>query len=388
MNIIFVIMEKNLIGSEYRLGILGGGQLGRMFIQEAINYNIHVHIMENDTNAPSADSANTFTKGDINNYDDVVAFGENLDTLTVEIENVNIQALYHLEKIGVNVFPQPRVLEIIKDKGLQKEFYKKNAIPTSDFELLPPNPDKTALVQKIPFVQKLRTGGYDGKGVEVIKLEEDLNKLFQEPSIVERLVPFTKELSVIVARNKTGETAVYPTVECEFNNVNLVEFLFSPANITPEIEQKATAIAIDVINKLEMVGLLAVELFLCENGDILVNEVAPRPHNSGHHTIECNITSQFEQHLRSILNMPLGATDITRSGVMLNLIGSEGHHGKATYDGLLDIVSMKGVHVHLYGKEITKPNRKMGHITIAQESMAEAIRVAKDIKHRIKVITT
>ena len=380
-------MKKNLIGSEYRLGILGGGQLGRMFIQEAINYNIHVHIMDNDKKAPSAASANTFTKGDINNYDDVVAFGKNLDTLTVEIENVNIEALYHLEKNGVHVFPQPRVLEIIKDKGLQKQFYKKNNIPTSDFELLPSNPDKTSLAQKIPFVQKLRTGGYDGRGVEVIKSEYDLQKIFQEPSIAEKLVPFTKELSVIVARNKKGETAVYPTVECEFNEVNLVEFLFSPAEITRVIEQKATAIAIDIINKLDMVGLLAVELFLCEDGELLVNEVAPRPHNSGHHTIECNITSQFEQHLRSILNMPLGATDITQFGVMLNLLGSEGYNGKAFYDGLLDVLSIKGVHIHLYGKEVTKPNRKMGHITIAKESMPEAITLAKDIKHRIKVIT-
>lgn len=380
-------MEKNLIGSEYRLGILGGGQLGRMFIQEAINYNIHVHIMENDENAPSAASANTFTKGDINSYDDVIAFGENLDTLTVEIENVNIEALYELERKGVNVFPQPRVLEIIKDKGLQKQFYKNNSIPTSDFELLSANPDLSALVSKIPFVQKLRTGGYDGKGVEVIKSENDLKKAFTAPSIAEELVPFAKELSVIVARNESGETAVYPTVECEFNDVNLVEFLFSPAEISSEIEKKATALAIDVINKLEMVGILAVELFLCENGDLLVNEVAPRPHNSGHHTIECNITSQFEQHLRSILNMPLGSTDITQFGVMLNLLGSEGHQGQAVYEGLFDIMSLKGVHVHLYGKELTKPNRKMGHITIAQKSMADAIKMAKVIKNQIRVVT-
>lgn len=380
-------MEKNLIGSEYRLGILGGGQLGRMFIQEAINYNIHVHIMENDEKAPSAAYANTFTKGDINSYDDVIAFGKNLDTLTVEIENVNIEALYELEKQGVQVYPQPRVLEIIKDKGIQKEFYKKNNIPTSNFELIPANFDSSMLAEKIPFVQKLRTGGYDGKGVEVIKTKENLVNCFREASIAEEMVPFVKELSVIVARNKNGETAVYPTVECEFNDVNLVEFLFSPAQISEEIESKAKSIAIDVINKLDMVGILAVELFLCENGDILVNEVAPRPHNSGHHTIECNVTSQFEQHLRSILNMPLGSTNITQNGVMLNLLGSAGFEGQAVYEGLFDIISIKGVHVHLYGKEITKPNRKMGHITIAQDSLTEAIQIAKDIKHRIRVIT-
>lgn len=379
-------MERNLIGSEYRLGILGGGQLGRMFIQEAINYNIHVHIMDDNENAPSAASANSFTKGDINNYDDVMAFGKTLDTLTVEIENVNVQALYDLEKMGVKVFPQPRVLEIIKDKGIQKEFYKNNNIPTSDFELLDANPNKEALIEKLPFVQKMRTGGYDGKGVEVMKDRSDLDNLFQTPSVVEELIPFSKELSVIVSRNEQGETAVYPTVECEFNEVNLVEFLFSPAQVSKETEEKATALAIDVINKLEMVGILAVEFFLCENGDLLVNEVAPRPHNSGHHTIECNITSQFEQHMRSVLNLPLGSTDITQAGVMLNLLGSEGFEGQAVYEGLNDLISNKGVHIHLYGKEITKPNRKMGHITIACNTMDEAIDTAKRIKNRIRVV--
>jgi 5-(carboxyamino)imidazole ribonucleotide synthase len=379
-------MEKDLIGSAHRLGILGGGQLGRMFIQEAINYDVHVHIMENDNNAPSSSSATTFTKGDITNYDDVMKFGTDKDVITVEIENVNIQALYDLENQGVKVYPQPRVLEIIKDKGIQKTFYKDQNIPTSDFELLEANTVKSVLKSKIPFVHKLRTGGYDGKGVQIIKTEEDLSNAFEAPSIAEELVPFEKELSVIVARNERGETAVYPTVECEFNDANLVAFLFSPANVSEEIEKKAEAIAIDVINKLELVGILAVELFLTRDGEILVNEVAPRPHNSGHHTIECNVTSQFEQHMRSVLNMPLGSTETIRSGAMLNLIGSDGYTGKAKYEGIDFLLAEPGVHIHIYGKETTKPNRKMGHITVAASTVEEAKSTAEKIKDKIRVI--
>jgi len=379
-------MEKDLIGSSHRLGILGGGQLGRMFIQEAISYDIHVHIMENDNNAPSANIATSFTKGDITDYNDVIAFGKNMDVLTVEIENVNIEALYDLEKSGVKVYPQPHILEIIKDKGLQKAFYKENGVPTSDFELIEANADLSKLENRIPFVHKLRTGGYDGKGVEIIRSIDDLKSTFKEASIIEELIPFEKELSVIVSRNANGQTAVYPTVECEFNEANLVAYLFSPANISAEIEKKANEVAIDVINKLQLVGILAVELFLTKDGEILVNEVAPRPHNSGHHTIECNVTSQFEQHMRSVLNMPLGSTEMTRYGVMLNLIGSAGHTGKAVYKGLNALVAKPGVHIHIYGKEQTKPNRKMGHVTIAASTMPEAKEIAAEIKGQIEVV--
>lgn len=376
-------MEKSIIGNTHRLGILGGGQLGRMFIQEAINYDIQVHIMDDNENAPSFSICTSFTKGDITNFEDVINFGKTLDVLTVEIENVNVAALYELEKRGVQIFPQPRVLEIIKDKGLQKAFYKKNHIRTSDFQLLQENTDRTDLIQQLPFVQKLRTGGYDGKGVQILKSTDDLNLAFTEPSIAEELVPFKKELSVIVARNKNGETAVYPTVECEFNDANLVEFLFSPADISPEIEEKAKNLAIDVISKLEMVGILAVEMFLLENGDLLVNEVAPRPHNSGHHTIECNDTSQFEQHLRSILNLPLGSTEIVRYGTMINLIGTE--DGKARYTGINAAIQIPGVHIHLYGKEFTKVNRKMGHVTITGKSISDAIQKTKLVKDLIEI---
>lgn len=380
-------MISSNTGASFKLGILGGGQLGRMFIQEAMNYNVHVHILENDELAPAALNATYFTKGDITNYDDVMAFGRTLNVLTVEIENVNIQALFDLEKAGVEVYPQPRVLEIIRDKGLQKSFYVKNNIPTSKFHLVEEDPEESVLLNHIPFVHKLRTGGYDGKGVQIIKSTDDVQNTFKEASIIEELIDFEKELSVIVSRNKSGETAVYPTVECEFNEVNLVSFLFSPADISVEIEQNARELAIKVIDSLDMVGILAVEMFLLKNGDLLVNEVAPRPHNSGHHTIECNLTSQFEQHMRSVLNWPLGSTEMILNGAMINLIGEEGYNGPAYYDGMEKILSNKNAFLHLYGKETTKPFRKMGHLTVATESMVKTKKIADELKNAIKVIS-
>ncbi len=380
-------MEKQVIGSRHKLGILGGGQLGRMLIQEAISYDIHVHTMDQNATDPSASIATSHTIGDIKNYEEVLAFGKDKDVVSVEIENVNVDALKELEANGVKVFPQPRVLEIIKDKGLQKQFYLENDIPTSAFELTTENTDTAHYASKLPFVHKLRTGGYDGRGVELIRTEADLENVFKAPSLLEELVPFEKELSVLVARNERGETAVYQTVECEFNDANLVAFLFSPADISQDIEQRATELAIDVINKLEMVGILAVELFLLKDGTLYVNEVAPRPHNSGHHTIECNITSQFEQHLRSVLNLPLGSTEMIREGAMINLLGEPNHTGLAKYEGLMDVMQMPGVHVHLYGKQQTKPNRKMGHITVAQKDIQTAKRIAAEVKGKIRVVT-
>lgn len=378
-------MSDSVIGNSFHLGILGGGQLGRMFIQEAISYDVHVHILDNDPHAPCAQIANSFTLGDITDYDAVYAFGLDKDVITVEIENVNIQALYQLESEGVKVFPQPRVLELIKDKGIQKTFYRKKGIPTADFSLVD-KPDANELRQHLPFVQKLRTGGYDGKGVQIVKDQNDLSKLFGDKSVLEELIPFEKELSVIVARNSSGETAVYPTVECEFNDANLVDFLFSPAEIDPQMERKAEDLAIQVINSLDMVGILAVEMFLTSNGELLVNEIAPRPHNSGHHTIECNITSQFEQHLRSILNLPLGSTKIIRAGAMLNLIGETGYSGPVIYEGFNEILKVEGLHPHIYGKSDTKANRKMGHITITGETMAEVRQKAELVRGSIRVI--
>ena len=380
-------MTKQWNGNAFKLGMLGGGQLGRMFIQEALNYDVHVHCMDPDKDAPCKTIASSFTVGQLTDYDQVMQFGQDKNVLTVEIEHVNVLALLDLEKQGVRVFPQPRVLAIVQDKGLQKQFYSEHHIPTAPFRLVE---SKAALVNELPtmpFVLKLRKGGYDGKGVQIIRSESDLETCFDAPCIVEEMIPFSKELSVIVARNEAGQTAVYPTVECEFSpTANLVEFLFSPAEVSPEIEQKATQLAVEIIDKLEMVGLLAVELFLTETGDLLVNEIAPRPHNSGHHTIECALTSQFEQHMRSILNAPLGNTALVSPGVMINLLGEPGYEGIAQYSGLNEVMQWSGVKVHLYGKHFTKPLRKMGHVTIYGAELDQVKAVGRKVSETLKVI--
>ncbi len=381
-------MTKQWNGSDFRLGMLGGGQLGRMFIQEALNYDVHVHCMDPDKDAPCRNIASSFTVGSLTDYDQVMAFGKDKDILTVEIENVNVKALYDLEQQGVHVFPQPSVLEIVQDKGLQKQFYADGGIPTAPFRLVESGKQLLDESPTFPFVLKLRKGGYDGKGVMIIRSKDDLETAFDGPCVVEEMVPFTKELSVIVARNSNGETAVYPTVECEFSpTANLVEFLFSPADVSTEIEKAATHLAIDVIDRLGMVGLLAVELFLTASGELLVNEIAPRPHNSGHHTIECAITSQFEQHMRSILNAPLGRTELISPGVMINLLGEPGHEGPASYEGLHEVMQLKGVKVHLYGKQYTKPFRKMGHVTIFGDILETVKITGRNVIKTLKVIS-
>ncbi len=365
--------------------MLGGGQLGRMFIQEAMNYDVHVHCLDPDKEAPCSHLAASFTQGSLQDYHTVYSFGKDKSLLTIEIENVNIEALEQLEAEGIPVFPQPNILRIIKDKGLQKQFYVDHNIPTAPFRLTADAEDVRSSAQA-PFVQKLRTGGYDGKGVQVISTEADMENLFDAPSVIENKIPFAKELSVIVVRNQNGETAVYPTVECEFNpEANLVEFLFSPADIDYTIEEKAQKLAVSVAEKLNFVGILAVEMFLTNDNDLLVNEIAPRPHNSGHQTIEGNETSQFEQHMRSILNWPLGSTKITQPAVMINLLGEKGFEGQAIYEGMMEAIAIPGVHIHLYGKEKTKSFRKMGHVTITANHIDEAKKTAKIIKNLLKV---
>jgi 5-(carboxyamino)imidazole ribonucleotide synthase len=371
-----------------KIGLLGGGQLGRMLIQEAIDLDIEIHCLENDMNAPCAKIAHGFTKGSITDKQTVLDFGSAFDLITVEIENVSIEALYELEALGKKVYPQPRVLELIRDKGVQKEFYRTHQIPTADFQLITDANGEQAPME-FPFVQKMRVGGYDGKGVKIIRSQMDWDKRFAAPSVIEAMIPFEKELSVIVARNEAGEVKTFDAVECEFNSeANLVEFQFSPAAISNEVEAKAQKIAKDVISKLNMVGLLAVEFFLTKTGELLVNEIAPRPHNSGHHTIECCYTSQFAQHLRSILNLPLGNTGLIMPGAMLNILGAPGHEGTAVYEGLEDVLSLSGVYVHLYGKSHTKPFRKMGHVTLLGKDLSVIKEKVEIVKNRLKCIAS
>ena len=370
-----------------KIGLLGGGQLGRMLIQEAIDLDVEIHCLENDLDAPCAKIAHGFTKGSITDKQTVVDFGAAFDLISVEIENVSIEALYELEKLGKKVYPQPRVLELIRDKGVQKEFYTRNQIPTADFQLITDTSGLQAPME-FPFVQKMRVGGYDGKGVKIIRSQTDWENRFTFPSVIEAMIPFEKELSVIVARNEAGEVKTFDAVECEFNSeANLVEFQFSPAAISKEIEAKAQEIAKHVISTLDMVGLLAVEFFLTQSGELLVNEIAPRPHNSGHHTIECCFTSQFAQHLRAILNLPLGDTGLIMPGAMLNVLGSPGHEGPAVYEGLEEVLSLPGVYVHLYGKSHTKPFRKMGHVTLLGKDLQEIKVKMEVVKNKVKCVS-
>ena len=381
-------MISKWYGKDLRLGVLGGGQLGRMLIQAANDLNIHIHCLDPDPNAPCSEIAHSFSCGSLTDFNTVLNFGSDKHLITVEIENVNVEALIELEKKGVKVFPQPNVLKLIQDKGLQKEFYLKNNIPTAAFELIS---SKAELLLKtdFPFVHKLRTGGYDGKGVKIISNLAEAENLFDAPSILEEKIDFQKELSVLVARSEKGEIKTFPLVECEFNpEANLVEFLFSPAEVSPEIELKAKEIASQLIEKLNMVGLLAVELFLTKSNELLVNEIAPRPHNSGHHTIECCTTSQFSQHLRAILNLPLGDTSLIQAGAMINLVGEKEFNGPVIYDGLENLLSIPGVFPHLYGKEISKPFRKMGHITITGKNIDELKAKRDKIKGLIRVISS
>ena len=373
---------------DLKLGILGGGQLGRMLIQQAINYNVLVKVLDPDREAPCRKLCDEFVVGSLGDYETVYNFGKKVDMLTIEIEKVNVDALEQLEKEGVLVYPQPRVIRLIQDKGLQKQFFKENDIPTADFQLiLSPEELKQSHIP-FPYIQKLRRDGYDGRGVYKVVDESYLPNAFTAPSLIERLIDFEKEIGVIVARNANGEVSTFPLVEMEFNpQVNLVEFLIQPSTLSLEIQEEAQRIAQKIAEDLKIVGLLAVEMFLTKDGKILVNELAPRPHNSGHQSIEGNVVSQFEQHLRAIFNQPLGDTTCLNNAIMVNVLGEAGYEGPAIYQGIEKILKCPGVYVHLYGKALTKPFRKMGHVTIVDADREKAIEKARFVQETLKVIS-
>lgn len=384
-------MEK-LVTSEVKLGIIAGGQLGKMLVLAASNWNVNTYVLDKDDHCPASSSCTFFINGDQLNYEDVYGFGQMVDVLTLELENVNIEALKKLKQEGKKIIPDPDILEIIQDKGLQKQFYEKIKVPSSSFSLYNSKQEIISAFESgrltIPFVQKLRRGGYDGRGVSMIRSKDDLANLLNGASMVEDIVFLDKEISAIVARNERGEVKCHPTVEMEFNSqANLVEKLICPSTLSAEIENEAEDIAIKIITELNLYGLLAVEMFVDKNKKIWVNEIAPRPHNSGHHTIESAITSQFEQLLRAIFNLPLGSTKLKMPAVMINLLGEPGYEGKVRYEGLTECLAVEGVKIHLYGKKTTKPFRKMGHVTVLAPTVDEAKSKADFVKQKLKVVS-
>jgi len=376
----------------FKVGVLGGGQLGKMLALAAGKWGLPFYVLDASRDFPAGSYSTEFTEGSFKDFDDVYNFGKDKDIVTIEIEHVNTDALIKLQAEGIQVHPNPHALNIIKDKGLQKQFYTDKSLPTSPFRLYA---DEVELKHSIedsrliyPFVQKTRTAGYDGRGVAVIRSEEDLHKILKGPCITEPLVDIDKEIAIVVARNAKGQTTTFPPVEMDFNPVaNLVEYLYCPADISYNLLTKADELAREIIEAYDVCGLLAVEFFLTKSGEILINEVAPRTHNSGHHTIDSCQTSQFEQQLRAILNMPLGSTNMTSPAIMVNLLGEAGHTGPAIYEGMDACLETEGVHIHLYGKKITKPFRKMGHATIVDKDLVKAKEKADFVKKTLRIIS-
>lgn len=384
--------EMNYFSSDFKLGILGGGQLGKMLLTETRKFDIQTLVLEPSEEAPARYSCNGFYKGSLMDFDTVYQFGKMVDLLTIEIENVNLDTLDQLEAEGLPIYPSPKTLRLIQNKGKQKDYYVSNDIPTSPHQrFVDLNDLRNALAKdelEFPFVWKCAQFGYDGNGVKICRSALDLVKLPDVECIAEEMVPFKNELAVIVARSVSGEVKTYPVVEMEFHpEANQVEYVICPARIDEKVAQKATEVALKVSEAFNHVGLLAVEMFQTENDEILVNEVAPRPHNSGHYSIEASYTSQFENHLRAILNLPLGNTDSKVAGIMVNLVGEEGYSGQVVYENIEKIMAIDGVTPHIYGKRETRPFRKMGHVTIVNENIIEARKIAEEVKNSIKVIS-
>ena len=370
------------------MGVLGGGQLGKMLLTETHKFDIFTCILDGAINAPCAEICNEFHQGDLMDYETVYRFGKSVDLLTIEIEHVNIDALIQLEKEGLPVYPQPSVLKTIQHKGRQKDFFAQHAIPTAPYQRFEQKNDLIKALKPFPYVWKSAQFGYDGSGVKIVRNATDLSALPDVSCIVEDLIPFKNELAVIVARNLDGAMQTYPVVEMEFHpEANQVEYVICPARIDTSVAERAKDVALQVADAFGHIGLMAVELFQTEDDRILVNEVAPRTHNSGHYSIEASYTNQFEQHIRSILNLPLGNTASKVAGIMVNLVGEEGFSGDVIYEGMETILNMDGVTPHIYGKKQTRPFRKMGHVTVVNESIEEAHHIAEQVKKTIRVIS-
>lgn len=368
------------------IGILGGGQLGRMLLQEAANYPVTTWIMENDPECPAAHLCHNFKKGDIKNYNDVVAFGQQVDVLTIEIESVNVDALEYLESLGKTIIPRPAVLKTIKNKILQKQYYEANNIPSPAFAITQSLQDLTELKQMLPAVHKIAEGGYDGKGVQLMHSEKDFEKGFEAPSVLEKMIDIKTEIAVIVAVSRDGSLAIYPAVEMIFDpQLNLLDTQLCPANIEEKIQWKAESIAIQVAKGFKSAGLFAVEMLVDNTGNVWVNETAPRVHNSGHHTIEAHITSQYAMLLRIMIGYPLGNTSMIMPSALVNLIGAPGYTGTPTYNGINELMASDHVYIHTYGKKTTKPGRKMGHVTILGSDRLTLTMKAKFVKNILKV---
>jgi 5-(carboxyamino)imidazole ribonucleotide synthase len=369
-----------------KAGILGGGQLGRMLLQAAANYTVETFVLENDPHCPAAHLCHHFIQGDITSFDDVYAFGKKVDVLTIEIENVNIEALEKLEAEGVKVIPKPSAIKIIKNKIKQKGFYQVNEIPTSDFVVTHTKESLPHHHAYLPAVHKLSEGGYDGKGVQIIRTKDDFEKGFDAPSVLEKMVAIDKELAMIVAIAQDGTATLYPPAEMIFDPVlNLLDYQISPAILPEKVSWKAEAIALKLVKAFNSPGLFAVELFVTKDEEVFVNETAPRVHNSGHHSIEANYSSQYDMLWRIMLNYPLGNPDAILPSAIVNILGAEGHSGEAVYTNLSEVLSMDNVFVHLYGKKQTKPGRKMGHVTIMHKDYQDLRYKANKIKHTLKV---
>ncbi len=367
-----------------KIGILGGGQLGRMLLQAGANYPVETYVLENDDECPAAHLCHNFTKGDIRDFDAVYAFGKNLDAITIEIENVNIDALEKLETEGVKIYPRPSVLKTIKNKILQKEFYKTNEIPSPEFMITHNKNELIASEGFLPGVHKLGEGGYDGRGVQLLKTKEDLANGFDSPAVLEKLVTIHKEVAQMVAINDKGESALYPPVEMVFDpDLNMLDFQLCPAEIDERTLWKIEAIALSVVRNLKSPGVFAIEMFIDKKGDVWVNETAPRVHNSGHHTIEAHYSSQFDMLWRIILGYPLGHTDPILPSLMVNIVGEEGYKGEVKYDGLEEVLKIENAFVHLYGKRQTRPGRKMGHVTILSKDKQDLLHQSNKIKHTL-----